>query len=62
MKNICGDLLDRTKGLYYILIYLEAALFMLFLFSLGLISIIRPESDDDDSSSSSSKSSDSSEE
>jgi nucleoside permease NupC len=56
MNQICGDLLTEAKSLYYLLFYLEAALFMLFLFSLVLVGMIRPEQEDDDDSDSSSDS------
>ena len=53
MNQICVDLLEETKNLYYLLFYLEAALFMLFLFSVALVGMIRPDQDEDDDSSSS---------
>lgn len=46
MQKICSDLLDQTKSLYYLLYYVEGALFILFLFSLALVGMIRPEDED----------------
>ena len=57
MTNFCGDLLEETERLYDMLFYLELSLFGLFLFSVGLVSMIRPPEagDDDDDSSNDSK-------
>ena len=58
MTNFCGDLLEETKSLYDMLFYLELSLFGMFLFSVGLVAMIRPPGagdDDDDSSSNDSK-------